>query len=338
MTDELPTESQLRMEPGWIEHETEQRARSTLAYQRCNLMEAALRNVGFSPKTQAWALAVMVAKISHGWQPLIRDIAIIANDAEFRKVTKAKSENRDHAVRRALRELQKWGIMEATSSAGAPRRRTRPTTVLTIVVDPKVLAELASGATETPEIRTTGGQRPDIEPDIEADKERTKSGQIAIRSICIPLSPNPKAPPPNHSKPGITLGEVEEKFISLEVGIAPALVRTAITRGSTHRQLMAIAKWFERSQRHFPERWKIPSAVLKTRLENARPGVPAARGWIPGNLKPQTERKPKSSFPGERFKAERLAAQQEWKGNSIVEEFRKAKLAIDRALTEESHR
>ena len=137
------------MEPGWLDDERVEKTRSAYAHARCNLMEAALRTVGYHPRSQHWAIAVMVAKISVGWEPLVRDIQWIANDCDFRKATKSKSEaNRRKMARRVLNDLHRWGLFVVTSTDGVQPRKTRPIAVLTIACDPKMLRDIINGTAE----------------------------------------------------------------------------------------------------------------------------------------------------------------------------------------------
>lgn len=69
----------------------------------------------------------------------------------------------------------------------------------------------------------------------------------------------------------------------LGVGVATQLIATAIARGCDTRSLMALARWYERSQRQWPRRWAKPSTVLMIRLQRASPRLPAWAGWIPGS-------------------------------------------------------
>jgi hypothetical protein len=79
-----------------------------------------------------------------------------------------------------------------------------------------------------------------------------------------------------------TQGEVVSVFLRLGVGRAMTLVADAIARGCDTRSLLAIARWYDRSQRRWPTRWTKPATVLMLRLTAAQPGVPSWLGWIPG--------------------------------------------------------
>jgi DNA-binding transcriptional ArsR family regulator len=95
-----------------------------------------------------------------------------------------------------------------------------------------------------------------------------------------------------------TIREVEEVFQNLEIGTAPTLVAAAIARGCSTNSLIAIVRWWQRSQRRWPSRWLKPKSVLKIRLETATPNVPAYRGWIPGE-RPANAAKSSHARPGQ---------------------------------------
>jgi hypothetical protein len=80
----------------------------------------------------------------------------------------------------------------------------------------------------------------------------------------------------------VTQGAAVSAFSRLGVGRATTLVAQAIARGCDTRSLVAIARWYQRSQRRWPKRWQKPSTVLMLRLADAQPGLPAWLGWIPG--------------------------------------------------------
>jgi DNA-binding MarR family transcriptional regulator len=95
-----------------------------------------------------------------------------------------------------------------------------------------------------------------------------------------------------------TIREVEEVFLNLEIGMAKTLVAAAIARGCSTNSLIAIVRWWQRSQRRWPSRWLKPKSVLKIRLETATPNVPAHRGWIPGE-RPANAAKSSHARPGQ---------------------------------------
>jgi hypothetical protein len=78
--------------------------------------------------------------------------------------------------------------------------------------------------------------------------------------------------------------EVVCAFLKLGVRKATTLVAEALQRGCDTRSLIAIVRWFERSQRKNPERWQKPDVVLMARLTAAHPEIPTSLGWIPGVL------------------------------------------------------
>ncbi|MFO0939849.1 MAG: hypothetical protein U0930_03700 [Pirellulales bacterium] len=87
----------------------------------------------------------------------------------------------------------------------------------------------------------------------------------------------------------VTQGEVVGVFLRLGVRKASTLVAEAIDRGCDTRSLMAIATFFQRSQRRHPKRWQKPDVVLMVRLGNAHPNVPAWLGWTPGSVSPAVD-------------------------------------------------
>lgn len=197
------------MEPGWLELEAEQKARTAYAHERCILMESALRQVGFSKGTQTWEAAVLIAKICHGWNPLERDIDILATDRDFPSKTK-DIEHRKRTFKRAIEELKKFNLIDFEFANHETRRRTRPSRCVKITIDPRRLHAIANGV----EIRTTAGQRtdngPDIEPDIEPDNDRTTDGQFQDHSLLYSLSQDPFIPPsPNDMQTVATAAKVD---------------------------------------------------------------------------------------------------------------------------------
>ena len=122
-----------------------------------------------------------------------------------------------------------------------------------------------------------------------------------------------------HGKSDTRMGAVVRVFLDLGVVKASTLVAQAIDRGMSPRDLLAIARWFERSQRKNPHRWAKPSTVLMLRLAAAAPGLPAHCGWIPGRL-PQ---RPRPRVDHERSKIEQEKNRREWSSMpSPLEELR----------------
>jgi hypothetical protein len=127
--------------PAWQDSAIEQDARKSLAHQRCNLMESALRRVGFAENTQAWVIAVLIAKISADWKPLYRSVKSLANENKFRDVCKSAREGvRQDSVVRVLRQLQKFKLLTWERDQG--QRRTRTASIV-INCDPHTLAAIA---------------------------------------------------------------------------------------------------------------------------------------------------------------------------------------------------
>ncbi len=115
-------------------------------------------------------------------------------------------------------------------------------------------------------------------------------------------------PPGVDTRRQISQGAVVCAFLDLGVGKATTLVAEALDRGCDTRSLLAIARWFERSQRRHPTRWDKPGTVLMLRLTAALPGLPAWKGWIPGTPPPRHSRRRHSA---DRVRAEREQQQAE---------------------------
>jgi hypothetical protein len=118
--------------------------------------------------------------------------------------------------------------------------------------------------------------------------------------------------------------QVGEVFFNLGIGTATTLVAAAIARGCAPRSLIAIARWYVRSQCNWPARWKKPTSVLKIRLEAATPNLPAHRGWIEGD-RPKTRRpvRPKQDPKLARAELERNRRQYVQSGESVGETYRR---------------
>ncbi|QDV23560.1 hypothetical protein [Aureliella helgolandensis] len=97
-----------------------------------------------------------------------------------------------------------------------------------------------------------------------------------------PLAPTSTDDSTSVRRPPLTEGEVVSVFLNLGVLRAATLVAQALGRGCDTRSLKAIARWYERSQRRHPTRWRKPSSVLMIRLTAAWPTVPAWKCWTPG--------------------------------------------------------
>jgi hypothetical protein len=194
--------------------------------------------------------------------------------------------------------------------------------------------------------------KPGQNRDRSCDKTGTKPGQNANHSLYAPYPiPKEPSPPPGEAaaacefktcqpqgaSPDCFAGEEAELrgrhsqaelgndeltpeevvcvFLRLGVVRAAPLVQAAIDRGCSLRSLVAISRWYERSQRLNPRRWRDPPTVLMIRLEKSHPKLPAWSAWIPGEPPPRRRVQPRSRSPDE-FAAARLRARE-----SVAEEL-----------------
>ncbi|MEL6111033.1 MAG: hypothetical protein AAFU85_33920, partial [Planctomycetota bacterium] len=58
--------------------DAEDAVRRQLCRQRCQAMEERLREIGFAPGTSYWAVALLIARVSDGWRPLVRTLDKLA--------------------------------------------------------------------------------------------------------------------------------------------------------------------------------------------------------------------------------------------------------------------
>ncbi|MEL6110416.1 MAG: hypothetical protein AAFU85_30790, partial [Planctomycetota bacterium] len=58
--------------------DAEEAVRRQLCRQRCQAMEERLREIGFAPGTSYWAVALLIARVSDGWRPLVRTLDKLA--------------------------------------------------------------------------------------------------------------------------------------------------------------------------------------------------------------------------------------------------------------------
>lgn len=236
------------------ERDREDAVRRRLTRERCELVESALEAIGIARGTSYWSVALLVARVSEGWRPLVRSLDELAADSAIETTSDCPA-SRKRIVRRALNELQLWGLLEYSTSTGSTRRRTRPQSVLTITLDRATIVREATGETENSAAnlappaehrdrdkpRTDPGQRGGQTPDNAADKVRTNpghfDGQTAAPSSYSPLLP--KAPSPWDAAAAAMDGFVRLKERTIaeasEAGLTPddlvALVRQTRSAG-----------------------------------------------------------------------------------------------------------
>jgi hypothetical protein len=157
------------------ERDLEERTRRRLTAERCEAVELCLRRVGFAPGTSYWSVALLVARVA-GWQPLRRAIDDLAADPAIATASKSP-ESRKRIVRRALDELQRWGLLEWTTETGETRRRTRAVSVAVVQLD---RAAILNEATENTTQRDTDNP-PDNAKD-NANDNRADNGQDNVRT------------------------------------------------------------------------------------------------------------------------------------------------------------
>ncbi len=291
------------MEPGWIEYDNEQRARKALAYGRCVLMERALRRIGFLEKGQPWSLAVLIAKLSDGWKPVVRDADALASDKEF-PTNATKPASRRRTLLRSLTDIAQWELVSFTKTESDTRRRTRRSTRLTIAIDVQKLTAIAEGKYVV-ELRRLGNRNPDNEPDNgldngldnepdngldnERDNSRTTAGQNAILSILhsqFPSSLNPSAPTDarksekqQRENGGNCLSEYSFDDLLAAYSKHDVYGLTGLLEDARRWvDLEYLTKLLEHYER-VPRAWG-PGALRK-RLKDSRPGLDIARGWPP---------------------------------------------------------
>jgi hypothetical protein len=147
------------------------------------------------------------------------------------------------------------------------------------------------------------------------------------RSTHTPLIAKPKtADTQSIDTREVSQGAVVSAFLKLGVGRATTLVAEAIQRGCDTRSLMAIVRWYERSQRLNRQRWKKPATVLMLRLESAQPGVAAWLGWIPGERVQSPS--PRVRFSASDFTKERQEAIANWEDVTEVYRLARAQVAV----------
>lgn len=156
---------------------------------------------------------------------------------------------------------------------------TQPTSVDTLTAtDTRSGVESEGGSgRKWPEMVTA--PRPEIITAPRAETVTAPSHCLITKTTHTPLTRCTDTRPRSRT---VTQGEVVGVFLRLGVRKASTLVAEAIDRGCDTRSLMAIAKWFQRSQRRHPKRWQKPDVVLMVRLGNAHPNVPPWLGWTPG--------------------------------------------------------
>ncbi|MEL6109394.1 MAG: hypothetical protein AAFU85_25585 [Planctomycetota bacterium] len=173
--------------------DAEDSVRRRLCRERCQAMEERLRDIGFAPGTSYWSVALLVARVSDGWQPLVRTLDKLASDKALEtKSTDIRSRRR--IVRRAIAELEEWDLLSVDRSEGPKRRATRAEVVYTITLNrPVIVGEIEPrDADNCPD--NGADKRPDNGADNTPDRPRTNPGQIESDSLYPPFTLDPFGP------------------------------------------------------------------------------------------------------------------------------------------------
>ncbi|MEL6897754.1 MAG: hypothetical protein AAFP90_16770, partial [Planctomycetota bacterium] len=120
------------------ERDREDDVRRRLTAQRVGMMEDAMTSIGFAPGTVYWSVGRLVALLSVGWEPLVRSLDRLAADSDLAIASKVAA-NRKRSLRRALDELQSWGLITWETAPGQSRRRTRAEAMVTIRMDRRTI-------------------------------------------------------------------------------------------------------------------------------------------------------------------------------------------------------
>lgn len=139
----------------------EGKTRKRLTAERCSAVEKALRSIGFAPGTSYWSVALLVARVA-GWQTLRRSLDDIASDPEV-CTSAEKPEDRKRVIRRALNELQSWGLLTWETETGKSRRRTRAESVAVVTLNRQaVLSECEPNTvSNTPSLEPVAIENPE---------------------------------------------------------------------------------------------------------------------------------------------------------------------------------
>lgn len=228
------------------ELEREEEVRNTLTAERCREVERVLDDFEIGRETWAGQLARMCARISTGWEPLVRPLQQLADDKKIK--TKATSyDSRSKQCRRALTLLEDCGILTCRKV----KRRGRKTLLeikfnvaaikgqesFPVRVEPevrqrhddrqgftagtRVQSDATPDTTPDTEPDTTPDTTPDTRPDFDRTPNRTLTGHNTGLSqnhslLSSLTNPNPKEPTPTSpSVATIEVGEEEEMEVSL---------------------------------------------------------------------------------------------------------------------------
>lgn len=301
--------TQSTMEPAWLEYDNEARARTLFARERIALMEEALAVQGLSPGSLTYRVAVFLAKVARHWAPVQKSWAQLAND----KAITPDSENLAHrkrSIRRVLEELQDAGLIEEYSTSETKRRSV----VVKISLSKTRLENIArhryGQVDETVDEHV--GENMDVHVDTTMDEHADETMD--------PILPHNPQSSSHHSRRAVTEGEVVWEFKRLNVRTASKLVPAALERGCTLRNLLAIVRWYERSQRANPKHWNTPENVLFGRLKDAEPKIAAWKLWPDGLARPKPPKRPQAVTD---YHAKRESARREYAGGpSVTELFR----------------
>lgn len=169
------------------ERDAEEHARRLLIAERITHVEQAMRKIGFDDRTIYWRVAVLVAKVA-GWQPLRRSLEDIADDDQVAAGGSTPA-SRKRSVRRALNELERWGLLTWQTEAGETRRGTRPQSNAVILLSRQTILAEARGVQvvtkpEPAPIATPSPADPpaDHQPAPEPEKRPTPPGRYIYAS------------------------------------------------------------------------------------------------------------------------------------------------------------
>lgn len=314
----------------------ERAARNALIRERILQSQAAAEMLGIRRGSTAWLLIGLTAKIA-GWEMLKTTKRELAEDADVGCSLSA--------LKYAIARLEASGLVKRYALAATTYTGKAESIGVALQLDRVRIQSLADEARGGSQVRERQSYTIEVQrippeecqeqacieaPQVEFDrvvdpvKDRVKEGvkdpvkdpvkegvKVAKHSLYAFLdSQSPNLPPPQEASPrAVPLGVVVCAFGDLGVGQASLLVRRAIARGCTPRELLAIARWFVRSQRLNPHRWRKPASALLARLHAAEPGLPAWKGWIPGESPRRRVRRPDpAAFLARRQQARRIAS------------------------------
>jgi hypothetical protein len=241
----------------------------------------------------------------------------------------ARSTVSDKTVRNWARDARELGVLRVDVRSHRYGRKEWNV----YEIDARAIRDLIQAKPKTADTQSIDTREVSQGPEIEAGNGRKWAETVTAPRPVMVTAPRPETvTAPLHCRTTrsthtplqsidtreVSQGAVVSVFLKLGVGRATTLVALALQRGCDTRSLLAIARWYERSQRHNPTRWQKPSTVLMLRLADAQPGVPAWMGWIPGTVR----RAPSVGVRVVDFAKQRREAVAAWQGPSMVEMFK----------------